>query len=267
MQINGLELNIQQSGSGQPVIMLHGLSSNLSAMQPEIDVFSAHFHVIAIDSRGHGRSEKPAAYTLQDHIDDVIGVMDALRLPTIFLMGSSMGSYVAQGVAAQQPERVSKLVLVTPKASGQTSSSARLLAQHEGELKGKSPEEMQAFLMAKIFAPTTSAEVKASLAVFAQQQADAGLTLTPEQSLAANKALEGFDFRSVLPGVTAKTLILSGRYDPLNAVEEGELIARLIPGARLEVLEHSGHVPNLEEPERLHQLVLDFLLGEEGKGG
>ena len=260
MHINGAELNVEQAGNGLPLVMLHGLTSSVAAMQPEIDVFSLHFHVVAIDSRGHGKSDKPAHYTLQDHIDDVLGVMDALELPSVFLMGSSMGSYVAQGVAAQQPQRVSKLVLVTPKASGQTSSSARLLAQHAVELQGKSPEELQAFLIAKIFAPTTSVDVKASLAAFAQQQAEAGLTLTPAQTEAANRALEGFDFRPVLPGVTAQTLILSGRYDPLNPVEEGETIARLIPGARLEVLEHSGHVPNLEEPERLHRLVLEFLL-------
>ncbi|ULH14221.1 alpha/beta hydrolase (plasmid) [Deinococcus sp. KNUC1210] len=259
MQINGLELNVQQSGSGQPLVLLHGLSSDITAMQPQIDAFSEQFHVIALDSRGHGRSDRPAEYTLQDHISDVIGVMDALDLPTVFLMGSSMGSYVAQGVATRQPQRVSKLVLVTPKASGQTSSSARLLAQHAAELEGRSPEEVQAFLADKLFAPTTSTEIKAMMAESMQQHAQAGLTLTPAQYLAANRALEGFDFRDVLPQVTAKTLILSGRFDPLNSVQDGEEIARLIPDARLEVLEYSGHLPNIEEPERLHQLVLDFL--------
>ncbi|WP_425144825.1 alpha/beta fold hydrolase [Deinococcus sp.] len=260
MKIGGIKLNVEESGVGQPLVMLHGLTGNIESMRAEIDFFGRSFRVIALDSRGHGRSDKPAAYTLQDHIEDVLGVLDALALPSVFLMGSSMGSYVAQGVAAQQPARVSKLVLITPKASGQTSSSARLLAQHAAELEGKSPPEVQAFLMAKIFAPTTSGVVKASLAEFAQQQAEAGLTLTPEQTLAANRALEGFDFRPALPGVTAQTLLVSGRHDPLNPPAEGEVIAQLIPNARLEVLEHSGHVPNLEEPERLHRLILDFLL-------
>lgn len=262
MQINGLELNVQCTGSGQPLVMLHGLTSNITAMQGEIDFFSRCFQVIAMDSRGHGRSDKPAHYMLQDHIDDVIGVLDALDLPTVFLMGSSMGSYVAQGVAAQQPGRVSRLVLVTPKASGLTSSSARLLAQHADELSGKSPQEIQAFLGDKIFAPLPSSEeAKAALGAFIQEQTKAGLVLTPDQSLAANRALEGFDFTAALPGVSARALIISGRYDPLNPVEEGERIAQLVPDARLEVLERSGHVPNLEEPERLHQLILDFLQG------
>lgn len=259
MHVNGVELNVQQSGRGQPLILLHGLTSNITALQTEIERLSASFHVIAIDSRGHGRSEKPADYRLQDHVDDVIGVMDALGLDAVFLMGTSMGSYIAQGVAAQSPGRVRKLVLVTPKSNGQTSSVARFLTQHAEELRGRSPQEVQAFLMANIFAPSTPTSVKAALGVFAREQAEVGLVLTPAQDAAANRALEGFDFRPLLPLVTAQALVISGRHDPLNPVEEGQEVARLIPHARFEVLEHSGHVPALEEPERLLGLVEDFL--------
>jgi 3-oxoadipate enol-lactonase len=136
---------------------------------------------------------------------------------------------------------------------------ARLIAQHAQELAGKSPEEIQAFVLAKIFAPTTSSEVKAAAASFGQQQLEAGLVLTPEQNLAANKALENFDFRPALASITASTLVISGRHDPLNPPEEGELVASLIPGSTFVVLEHSGHVPNLEEPERLMALIEEFL--------
>ena len=259
LQIGGVELNVQQAGTGQPLVMLHGLASNLTAMQPEIDRLSQFFRVIALDSRGHGRSQRPAAYTLQDHVDDVIGVMDALGLGTVYLMGSSMGSYIAQGVATQQPARVAKLVLITPKARGKTSSVARFLAAHAAKLEGLTPEEVQAFLMNGIFAPSTPAAVRSALAEAAQQQAAAGLMLTPEENLAANRALEGFDFTPLLPQVTARTLVISGRFDPLNPVEDGQEIARLIPGAQFEVLEHSGHIPNLEEPEQLHGRIEGFL--------
>jgi len=254
-----VKLNVQVQGEDAPLVMLHGLTSNISAMQPEIDRLSQSYQTIAIDSRGHGLSTKPAQYTLQNHIDDVLGVMEALKLEKIFLMGSSMGSYIAQGVAIQEPRRVAKLVLVTPKAHGRTSSVARLIGQHAQELAGKSPEEIQAFVLAKIFAPTTSPEVKTALASFGQQQLEAGLVLTPEQNLAANKALENFDFRPTLASINAKTLVISGRHDPLNPPEEGELLASLIPDATFVVLEHSGHLPAQEEPERLIALIEEFL--------
>ncbi len=135
----------------------------------------------------------------------------------------------------------------------------RFLTEHAGELQGKSPQEVQAFVMANILAPSTPASVRAELTAFGEQQAEAGLILTPEQDAAANRALEGFDFRPVLPRVTARTLVISGRHDPLSPVEAAEEVAHLIPHARFEVLEHSGHVPALGEPGRLWGLVEGFL--------
>ena len=261
MQINGINLNVQRRGQGQPVLMLHGLMSNLTALQPEIERLSPSFEVIAVDSRGHGRSDKPARYTLQDHIDDVLGVMDALQLDSVDLIGTSAGSYIAQGVASQQPERVRKLVLIVPKSNGKTSSVARFVAEHEEEVRGLSHDEIQALVLSRIFAPSTPQKVKAARTEWSRQQTEQGLTLGAPQADAASQALAGFDFRPVLPLITAETLVISGRHDILNLVAEGQLIAELIPNARLEILEQSGHLPNVEEPERLLELVEEFLKG------
>ena len=259
MHINGVNLNVQRVGQGQPVIMLHGLTSNITALQPEVERLCQSFEVIAIDSRGHGRSEKPASYTLQDHIDDVLGVMDALHLPSVSLIGTSMGSYIAQGVAAKQPGRVSKLVLIVPKSNGKTSSVARFIAQHQEEVRGLSHEEIQALVLSRIFAPSTPQSVRLAQVARSEEQIRLGLTLSPQEAEAASQALLNFDLRPLLPQITAETLIISGRHDILNPVAEGEIIAELIPGARLEILEHSGHLPNVEEPERLLDLVEAFL--------
>lgn len=264
MRINGIELNVQVPGGGQPLVLLHGQGGNINMWQPEIDHFSRSFQTIAIDSRGHGRSDKPASFTLDDHVDDVLGVMDALGFSTVHLMGISMGSYIAQAVATREPHRVSKLVLIVPKAQGKTSSIARFLAKHAEEVEGKTPEEVQEFVRANIFAPTTGPEVRNANAAFIQEQEQAGLMLNPEQTLAASRALggraqEGFDFRPLLPRVTARTLVISGRHDPLNPPEEGQEIASLIPGARFVVMERSGHIPNREEPEHFLALVDAFL--------
>ena len=264
MRINGIELNVQVRGSGQPFVLLHGQGGNINMWQPEIDHFSRSFQTIAIDSRGHGRSDKPASYTLEDHVDDVLGVIDALGIPTVYLMGISMGSTIAQGVATREPHRVSKLVLVVPRPAGKSSPVARFLAEHAEELKGKSPEEAQAFVRESLFAPTTGAEVKSANEAFIREQAEAGLMLTPEQAMAASRAMggrnmEGFDFRPLLPRVTARTLVISGRYDPHHSPEEGQEIADLVPGAQFVVMERSGHVRNREEPERFLAVVDEFL--------
>jgi 3-oxoadipate enol-lactonase len=261
MPINGIQLNIEVQGSGPPLVLLHGLTDNLNGWERELPYLTPHFQTIAIDSRGHGRSDKPAQYTFQDHVDDVVAVLDALHVDTVALMGVSMGSYVAAGVAAQHPARVSRLVLIVGKAHGTTSSSARFLAEHAAEIEGKSPWEIQLFLFDRIFAPTTPPAVKAQLAEYGARQQAAGLVLTPDEMLAANRALEGFDLRPVLPRIIAPTLVISGRHDPLNPPAEGQVLADGIPHARFVVLDHSGHVPQVEEPERLRALIEDFLAG------
>ena len=171
-----------------------------------------------------------------------------------------MGSYIAQAVATLAPWRVTKLVLVVPKASGGTSSVERLLREHEAELRGKSQEQLQAFVSARAFAPTTSDGVRAQADAAVVARRAAGLEPTPEQALAASAALRGFDFRPDLPHLPMPVLVVSGRHDLLNPPHEGEEIARLVPHAKFVVPENSGHLPGLEEPQALAGAVRDFLL-------
>ncbi|GAU79234.1 alpha/beta fold hydrolase [Fusibacter sp. 3D3] len=84
-------------------------------------------------------------------------------------------------------------------------------------------------------------------------------SLTQKETLAANKALEHFDFRSNLPKITAKTLVISGKYDGLNSPAEGKLCAALIPNATFIEMQHSGHVPMLEERALLSSIIDEFL--------
>lgn len=259
LSVNGITINMEDHGSGQPLVMLHGLNSSIGGMRTEIDWLSRHFRVIAIDLRGHGRSSRPAAYTLQDHTRDVLGVMDALKLDTAFLMGTSMGSYVAQAVALAAPERIRKLVLVVSKSNGKTSSTARFLAQHAAEISVMSQPEIQAFINRSIFAPQTPESVQDILTALAAEQQASGLAPTPAQAQAANDALTNFDFRAQLPGLQIPVLVVSGRHDPLNTVSDGEELAKLVPGARFVVMERSGHVPALEQPEELLGEIEGFL--------
>ena len=90
-------------------------------------------------------------------------------------------------------------------------------------------------------------------------QANSAATLTAEEKKAVDKALEGFDLRSGLPKITAPTLVCSGKYDGINPPEMGKEVAELIPNARFELFEHSGHVLHIEEEPKCRQLVCEFL--------
>ncbi|OZB98465.1 alpha/beta fold hydrolase [Paenibacillus sp. XY044] len=252
--IHGIRLYYEEAGSGYPLILLHGLGQNIESLRNEILEFQRDFRVIALDSRGHGRSAKPDRYSLDDHIRDTIAWMDHMGIDQAYIMGGSMGSYIAQGVAIKVPERVKKLVLVSAKPNGLTSSMVRLYAEHADELVGMTEEQKQQHMFRYIFHNRVLA------GKWIREANEAGHVLTGKEQEAANQALEGFDFRADLPLVTALTLLISGKYDGVNPPEQAEEIQRLIQGSELLVFEHSGHAPNAEEPERFIETVRRFLL-------
>ncbi len=250
LEINGILLNVNTKGEGQPLLLIHGVGGDSTQVEIIAEPLSRQYQVIRLDCRGHGLSSKPAEYTLHDHVQDIIGIMDHFKLDSIYLLGVSMGSYIAQGVAIAVPERVSKLVLTVPKSNGLTPSIQRLMKDNEAELKGLNFHEVILKLLKYLtYDPET---MIAHIDLFETK-------LTPAQFAAANKALENFDFRAQLPSVTAKTLVISGKHDGLNPPEEGRLCAQLIPGAQFIQMQYSGHAPMYEEPALYLSTIQNFL--------
>ena len=249
--LNNATLHYREEGNGTPLLLLHGLTGSMLMYENEIAQLKNDFRVIALDSRGHGKSEKPSSYTLKDHVQDVIALMDYLEIEKAHILGISMGSYIAQGVAIESPERVDKLILVSAKAHGKTSSMARLFAQYESELEGLDYPEKINYISRYIFH---------NLEAVGKSMKDMqSIMLTPEQQAAANKALEGFDYRTNLHKITADTLVISGKYDGLNPPEEGREIAELIPKSTFMEFKASGHSPNVEEPVCFMKEITSFL--------
>ncbi|MED1203177.1 alpha/beta fold hydrolase [Heyndrickxia acidicola] len=256
---NGARLYFKEDGEGAPLILLHGLHGSSRMLKKEISQLKEHFRVIALDARGHGESDKPQHYTMEDHIQDVVNLLNHLKLEKVFLLGISMGSYIAQGVASAYPKRVEKLVLVVPKGHGKTSSMQELLDRHAQELEGLSFAEQFSYVSKYIF--HSSAAIQNA---FSEFYADKAMLTSPQEQDASNKAIEGFNFLKDLEKITAKTLVISGKYDGLNPPERGKEVASRIPDAAFIEFMHSGHGPSIEEPERFKKEVINFL-SEENK--
>ena len=249
LNVNGTTLFYEDQGEGDVLVLLHGLTSHHLMLKQEMEYFKSEFRVIAIDARGHGDSEKPAKYNLEDHIFDVIALLDELEITEFSMIGMSMGTYTAQGVAIKVPERVKKMILVsgTTHAKGE---SEGLLEKHKDEIGHLSFEEQMGELATRIF--HNMEPVGAWL-----ESIPGGLT--PEQQQIAADGLAEFDFRPDLAKVTAKTLVISGKHDGLNPPSEGKEIADLIPGAKFVEFEHSGHAPGIEETEKYMALISEFI--------
>lgn len=253
--INGIQINIVEEGKGPAVILVHGLTADYHSMLPIMAWLSPDHRVIAYDCRGHGMSDKPAEYTLLDHGRDLLAIMDHYGLEQADVLGVSMGTYVTMQAAVLKPERFHRIVLIAPKGHGRTSSVQEIIKRAGKDMSEISQEEMIAMISDATFAPTTSSEQRRS--IFAAQ--DGGVSLTPAETAAVNKALANFDLRPDLGKITCPTLVCSGKYDGINPPTLGREVADLISNSRFELFENSGHTLYLEEEDKCKAMVRNFL--------
>ncbi|EHQ24906.1 alpha/beta fold hydrolase [Mucilaginibacter paludis] len=252
IKINDIELYVEVKGSGFPVILIHGVGGDHEAhLRNVIEPLSKNFKTVALDCRGHGQSDKPLEFTIDDHANDILGIMDHFGFQKVHLLGVSMGSYIAQLVAIMAPERIDKLVLTVTKSNGLSSSIQRLFKENEEEIKGLNMHETIIKLLK--FMVYDTGLMKNHLEIFETK-------LSPDQFNAANKAIGAFDFRKELSKVTAKTLVISGKYDGLNPPDDGKEVASLIKNATFVEMQYSGHAPMFEEPDTYVNIVQGFLL-------
>lgn len=254
LRLDGIDINYEMAGSGPSLLLIHGLGASIESVREDIAVFSKEFRVIAYDARGHGKSSRPTAFTLQDHIEDARRLINTLSVGPVSVVGTSMGSYIAQGLTAQYQDLVDRAVFVVPKTNGTSSSTARLMQEFADEVRDMSSLEKQRFILSKAFAPNTFEDVREKTVAL-----ELACPLNEQELAAASNALAGFDFRAVLPSVKARTLVMSGRHDPLNPPEEGRICAALIPYSIYFEFWNSGHFPSTEEPGWYYAVTRKFL--------
>ncbi|ULG71759.1 alpha/beta fold hydrolase [Macrococcus brunensis] len=250
--MDGTMINYESTGSGDPLIMIHGLNGNLKMFERTKESLAENYRVITYDVRGHGHSDRPADYTLDDHIDDCLELFTHLGIKKAHILGYSMGAYIALGLVTRYPRKVDKLILVGAKSNAAVSSFARIMMEHRNEIKNKSKKEALEILNNYIFYDKD--KVKAW-----QSDVNQYSTLDANEEAVASRSISGFDYRDELSKVPNTTLLITGEYDQLNPPEESELIAQKIPNSQLVKFKYSGHAPLAEEPERFVEEVQSFL--------
>ena len=117
MQVNGISVHVEDHGSGRPVLLLHGWPDSAYLWRNQIPFLVVNgFHPIAPDLRGFGRSGRPegvAAYSLQNAVGDVVGILDAFGIDAADIVGHDWGAAVAWFTATAHPDRVHKLVVLS----------------------------------------------------------------------------------------------------------------------------------------------------------
>lgn len=262
IRTNGIRIAFDCFGSmnNKPLFLIHGLTAQRMNMEQTARLLSDDFFVVTYDCRGHGQTDHPRNYTLEDHGRDLLALIDALGYDRAFVLGASMGSYIALQAAEIDPSKIEKLVLVTPKSfdDGSGSSIQRLMKEEGLDMATASPEEKSRVLKKTMWSPDITPEQLKAFAPRLKLSGENVITLTPEEMAAVNQALVGFDLRPDLAKVSCETLVISGTYDRINPIAFGKEIAEKLPNAEYAEFP-GGHLLNVEFEEDYIRCVRAFL--------
>jgi pimeloyl-ACP methyl ester carboxylesterase len=234
--VNGIRLWYAIYGHGTPVILLHGGLANSNYWGLQIPALAPHFEVIAVDSRGHGRSTwdgRPITYHLM--ATDVVALMDALHISTAAAVGWSDGGIIGLDIAIHHPERLTKLFAfgANSTVSGERSSEGSVTF---AAYKARTRTEYQQL------SPRPS-----DFPAFLQQLSKMWLG-EPDFSDAQ------------LRGITVPTWIVDGDRDEIIKREDTDHTAAVIPGAGELILPRASHFAFLQDPKQFNDALLHFLL-------
>jgi 3-oxoadipate enol-lactonase len=258
-KVNGINMNYMVEGQGDPIVMIMGLGGARSSWRFQTGFFKKYYRTVTFDNRGVGKSDKPASpYTIRMMADDTIGLMDQLSIVKAHVLGVSMGGMIAQELAINHPERVEKLVLgCTFARAGSSADSPEMNKAMETYGKSSQNEVSQRRListMLDLSFNTWSNRVfilpfaKIAIRFFSI----AGIT---EQM----KAVSTHDTVERLKMIRAQTLVITGTEDKLVNPISSEIIAKLVPNAKLVRLPGGGHTFFMEMHSDFNREVLHFL--------
>ncbi len=239
--VNGIKIWYAVFGQGEPVILLHGGLANADYWGHQVRALQPHYRVVVMDSRGHGRSTRdarPYGYDLM--ADDVVGLMDFLKIDKAAIIGWSDGAILGLDIALRHPERLTKLFAFAansdPSGVADIANSPvfnEFIARAEKEYQALSP---------------TPAEYKDFLAQITKMW-----ETQPNWSAAD------------LGRIATPTWIVDADHDEAIKRENTEFMAANIPGAGLLLQPEVSHFSFLQDPEQFSADVLHFLAHVKGR--
>jgi 3-oxoadipate enol-lactonase len=264
--VNGCRLWYELKGSGEHLLQIGGAGFAHENFGFVTEDMARHFTVIDFDLRGYGLSERPVQrYSMDVWADDVAGLLDAIGVARTHVHGTSMGGMVALRLAAKYPERIDGLVIDCAAAKCDRMTRYRLevwkaLAQAYGMGSRELAVEIAAQALSRTFldSPRGPETVEVIQGVLERN-------CSVEVFCAACDAMIEMDLTDDCRAIRAPTLVMDGDQDILTPLDQGpdgvgnRLIAELIPGAELYVIEGSGHTNLMEAPELSTSVVVGFL--------
>ncbi|MDD2903015.1 MAG: alpha/beta fold hydrolase [Syntrophales bacterium] len=253
-----------ESGSGPPLLLLHGLGASGFSWRNNIGVLSRYFRVVAPDLPPHGRSPAPpdGDYSLEGQVQGLVGFLDHLGIPRAAVAGNSLGGGLALLLARDYPDRVNALILLAPAAALTRLPFIFYPLRLPGLGKMLAP-----FILGPWIIPfalrliyhrrelITPQVVAGYAAPFREMQRRLALaSLCRQVQLPPLTAVE-----AMLAHLRPPIAILWGEQDRILPVSQAQWLRERLPQATIHLLPAVGHAPQEEAPAVVNEIIIDFL--------
>ena len=237
-----------------PVVVLsHSMGADLRMWDGIVETLEEHLRVVRYDTRGHGQSPSaPGPYSMDDLADDIVALLDRLGVEQAHLVGLSLGGMMGMRLAARDPGRIDRLVLLCTAAflevgPAYTERAAQVRAQGTGSVAEG--------VVSRWFTPDY---LEQNPDVREHHVAMCAAT-SPEGYAGSCEAIAAMDLRPDLPQIKAPTLAIAGADDPATPPSCLREIAEGVPDGRLVVVPDAAHLAAAQQPEAVAAAVLEHL--------
>lgn len=250
----GLPVNYSIDGEGFPVVFLHGFNESTFIWNLVIPDLSKHMQCICIDLPGFGNSGLPANLSISYMADAVYRVLDELKLEKPVIVGHSMGGYVALELIHKHPDYLSGAALVHSTAFADTDEKKTNRTKTIEFLEKNPLDAFFKVFIQGLFAPFNLNHQKMD---FVNELV---FKTSKNSVMAATKAMmEREDRTEVLRNVKIPWLFIAGKHDQLIPTESMSLQSSYCNKALFKILQNTGHLGMIEEPEKTAQIIQEFL--------
>jgi pimeloyl-ACP methyl ester carboxylesterase len=264
LKINDINMAYDDCGQGEAVLLIHGFPLNRQMWQPQLQpLAAAGYRVISPDLRGFGASDAPVdGYSMDGFADDLIALLDALKVERAVVGGMSMGGYILMNLLERHPERVRAACFIATKSSAddEAGRARRSAMAAEAERLGANP--IIKIFAELLFAPDTLETQPELIARVTSWMRDTNPRALAGGLLAMR---DRKDYTPLLPGFRLPALVLSGALDRAASPGAVELLTTGLPRCESRIIERAGHMLNMEQPEAFNAALLGFLNGLTGE--
>jgi len=256
--INGISMTWDVSGTGLPVLLIHGFPLSRNMWRPQVTTLAAAgYFVITPDLRGFGHTDAPEGpYSMELFADDMIALLDHLEIESAVIGGMSMGGYILLNLLERYPQRVKAACFLNTRCTADDEAGKVRRLKLAQDVVKFGPQVVADPFSTLLFSPDTLAQnflLVDEICQIMVNTATAGLA----GGLLAMR--ERKDYTALLPTFSQPALIIGGDQDQAVPLPQIEMLQHGLPDVITRIIAGGGHMANLEMPKEYNRCLLEFL--------